>query len=1389
MAIIERPLVSSSGNVSPQPPTEREHILQKAAQLVQAGWDGVNEENFQQISETPQRLRAFSIEIERTDFADIQRTALGIIATGTVGSNSLPPSYERAFENLRRHLLNLANPFAVSYALQKLTEFHGSPIDPSRPEDLLNVFLDPKLPSDTSELLQSYYNAILKRLVKIEGSHQKNLIIEDVKTQLGEFLVKLREHNTQILEEFKDWGALQTLFRLPGFTALKDGDYKKLMHLIHLGIATAVRKFISELQSIKALNPIDVERYLKDVENYEYDFDTLISDVTDSQYKPKKREGIAAFWNHPSDFFVGKTMLFGEPSGEIHSGIVIGCTRDENGLRFCLQDQSKVHIDPSFKVTYEKRIKRKLWTAIFNGVIKSQELFHIELSPESDNSRAIPAGRYKLQGPTNVKGGYRTGNVNRQNYFECNLTDERGNKQYLLKGIYTEDQIKQIQVYKIGQTHPISFGINNFERIHLGFQIERKELVKINKDNADTLVTFKEEPNEDKLRLLKLDNIQRQLEEIRSELLNESHRSFLDLLIDDFTNKKLKSINFELLSQKPELLRRIRFISQRYYDDLKIERSPQNILIQLVLESLYAIYVPKKDNILIAKTMELLQKSFEHTEKLTGKDLVFFVGNTGSGKSTAIGYFMGAKIAEFKNYIGETALRYEPQAPPQISNPTPTYPRIGQAIGTSETIYTQGFEMPNADFMLGDSPGFNDTRGGHFEVCTAISFDQAVERANTIRSVVVVVQANDFLSNRGNNFIELINIVKERFPDTFKPETTETNPRVFLLVTKTSLVENEVLARLKDGTIINEFVSNVTTQVSKLKQEFDEDSFEVQSQERRLNVWTSVRALHMRKQVHFIDIKSQRARPELLKQFSQPSGRTKVPYQKAMQSDFMQKKFADCVFSSTHTWNEHIFEEYFDSIPKTLRSLREELMRKEQMQATTEQEKNETQRRLIYLNERIPFLETFLNQLQQGEKNLDDPVFRAKVAAAASSNKTEVLEEEKKHLKQMADLLAQKKTLFDVLSTQINELEPELKNLNNSENRIKERIQMLSEGDQVTQLFQEVYEKGKVHSISYWKSKEARQNALIRLKTEEEDYLKEKGTLATNDYEGETSGIALIKKDYRLVPNEPLERQRFLANLDGEKYGGYIAQIEGLRFVIDLGARSSEDGKHLGYGFKLTWKKGEDLPWIRIKHVIPRKEVNAIEIANLESDITKIESKRSEILELLEGNSNKIGLWDTQISTEAEIKELDEKINILKLKIARLETEQVEDAQKITGQELSSAQEERAKMKTIDEFNKKIAELKNEIKLDRKSIDEQEAKLRKLAIVIVTHWESARLLRHFAELVTKGENSNSSSVLKACANYISLFDKYKDSILTDILIKYGFEPVDVKSHKKEGKAA
>lgn len=139
------------------------------------------------------------------------------------------------------------------------------------------------------------------------------------------------------------------------------------------------------------------------------------------------------------------------------------------------------------------------------------------------------------------------------------------------------------------------------------------------------------------------------------------------------------------------------------------------------------------------------QSHLVHISK--GKDVVIFLGNTGSGKSTLI------------NYLADKKLRVEDEDI-VLSNPKHSSAMPIGVGGESETIYPKSILLEN--LLIFDMPGFQDTKGSIKDLTNTIFIKQILTEANTIKIVFVMSQP-EIVAGHGKFLKDLLDMTKNLF--------------------------------------------------------------------------------------------------------------------------------------------------------------------------------------------------------------------------------------------------------------------------------------------------------------------------------------------------------------------------------------------------------------------------------------------------------------------------------------------------------------------------------------------------------------------------------------------------------------------------------------------------
>jgi energy-coupling factor transporter ATP-binding protein EcfA2 len=164
----------------------------------------------------------------------------------------------------------------------------------------------------------------------------------------------------------------------------------------------------------------------------------------------------------------------------------------------------------------------------------------------------------------------------------------------------------------------------------------------------------------------------------------------------------------------------------------------------------------------INKIKEGIEESFNISESARDKDLVLIVGQTGSGKSTTVNYLLGYSLKRVRG--GKAEL--------ELLQSLKSYAKMGDDA-ESVTTHPAAYEGPDG-FVYCDCPGFKDNRGDEQRVIVSVSTEAVVNKAKSIRAVIVVVEWGAIDSSRGEGLRD----VALTLGSLFNPKGQRSNPSV-----------------------------------------------------------------------------------------------------------------------------------------------------------------------------------------------------------------------------------------------------------------------------------------------------------------------------------------------------------------------------------------------------------------------------------------------------------------------------------------------------------------------------------------------------------------------------------------------------------------------------------
>ncbi|XP_075212749.1 uncharacterized protein LOC142319396 isoform X2 [Lycorma delicatula] len=183
----------------------------------------------------------------------------------------------------------------------------------------------------------------------------------------------------------------------------------------------------------------------------------------------------------------------------------------------------------------------------------------------------------------------------------------------------------------------------------------------------------------------------------------------------------------------------------------------------------------------LQKEMEKCLQQFQ-----SNMNCVFFVGNTGAGKSALVQLLAGDNSMLNSTTTAEGSNNFI------ITGDD----KIGTDITKSCTLYPELIIDKNTNNVLCDNPGFRDTRVPEYEFIAMLSMKQLMNSIDKIKVVLVCVHSSLQIGMYKDDFTNLLKHVSEFFSDTKKLKGS-----ISLVCTK---VENVVLCQNSVYTLVSD---------------------------------------------------------------------------------------------------------------------------------------------------------------------------------------------------------------------------------------------------------------------------------------------------------------------------------------------------------------------------------------------------------------------------------------------------------------------------------------------------------------------------------------------------------------------------------------------------------
>lgn len=129
--------------------------------------------------------------------------------------------------------------------------------------------------------------------------------------------------------------------------------------------------------------------------------------------------------------------------------------------------------------------------------------------------------------------------------------------------------------------------------------------------------------------------------------------------------------------------------------------------------------------------LDLIKPGIAEAKKAAGKDLVVFLGTTGTGKSTVVNYLAGREM--------ERKLLHEDDINDVICvKGNKEIAKIGHKGAISETLYATIYDLNEIGLTLCDCGGSKDSRGVNADITVALSTKMTIENAASVKLVLCI---------------------------------------------------------------------------------------------------------------------------------------------------------------------------------------------------------------------------------------------------------------------------------------------------------------------------------------------------------------------------------------------------------------------------------------------------------------------------------------------------------------------------------------------------------------------------------------------------------------------------------------------------------------------------
>lgn len=665
-----------------------------------------------------------------------------------------------------------------------------------------------------------------------------------------------------------------------------------------------------------------------------------------------------------------------------------------------------------------------------------------------------------------------------------------------------------------------------------------------------------------------------------------------------------------------------------------------------------------------------LGQALDKAEALQGKRGILFTGSTGAGKSATVAYLIGYLMKIENDRFGETRVDTETESTKQASPP-----KIGHALGVSETIFTAPYELISTeaavssqsrrqktikievpqninlqDVRLLDSPGRHDTRGTDYAITTNFSIDYSIASLEEVDAVVQVINYAVFLPQRSSLFMKELEDLSSSFPHVFQHE--DLKKKVFFVITRQGDVSLENLQERIQELLKEERERRIESQKNMAYSSLDDKCLLLQFFLERL-LDNGVILLSPDSSNQRIDILNR-----ILGKVETKEGVSlKSSYIPSLSQPSMLRKFSQIVHGAFSQWKATLdaffdLHEKLEDIEKDLLANQKEIKRKTQ-EITERKQRWEEHQNLISMLQEIE------------DQSSDDEALQLKVEDA---QKVQILHTKlaivqlKGEIENLDSLITSTKNAFEECTFVKVTLQKDIEQESISINKY-------STGVSAQELVNKSFNKSSTWTSRHWKSSVDLNAKVSRSVDRGDGYISDSEN--SSNYESKKMDMSMdftsyyseaISKEHQLVPNAS-DNATQLKKLQEIRAGSGAVTFEHSDYSITIDQTKVEfidikphnDGMKMAYGFKMLFNGQPPYPKLVITHQIPNKELNKTQIASCRDRI-------STWYEKLMDATKKISQLEAE--NKAQRKEIKQKLEQQKKMEATL-VKQEETAEKI----------------------------------------------------------------------------------------------------------------------------